>query len=704
MIRAAFVLLALGSFQHVVGQQNAMETIVSSKKIEVPDSTIKLLHWINEWFSKGNNDTIQAFNYLDPLLKTAKEQKDYYTQGYIHRAYGSIQRHYRNYHRSFGQYLWSQQAFRQTGNLYEMAVAELELARAQYYRGSYRFSLRHYSDLVKLIKENNFTDLDAEAYEILSLLYNVLQSFQQNIPKFVKALDDKHKLKDDKGIAYISGILSTGYYRNRMFDSSLYYATISLNKAEQLNMPDYINLSRLNKAYSLVRLGRWKEAEEEIAKFTVRKIRQQEVDRAVKYHVLMGNLYTARKQFEQGQRYYDSALRYANVNVFPELLEFIYRNISETYFQLGDHKMAFDYSQKYNEIISRLYTGENATNLGNIEAVLQSSLSRDAIKILNQENNIKQLQLLREAEIRSNLERENILKDSILTKEKLLSEALARENRYKNQQLRIEKDLRSSLSNTNVLQHSKLQNERSLRLLLLLGLSALLASGLIILLLYQKQRKKNIIIQKQSDELQTLMKEIHHRVKNNLQVISSLLDLQSMTIKDNQASEAVKEGKNRVQSMALIHQNLYNEGNIKGILMENYINNLAENLFQSYNIQPGKVKLKTEIEQINLDVDTVIPIGLILNELLSNSLKYAFKNTEEGVIHVQLKQQGESLLLQVKDNGSGFPPQSNISQSTSFGMKMIKAFAQKLKAKLDVYNDNGACVVMQINRYKLADV
>lgn len=154
------------------------------------------------------------------------------------------------------------------------------------------------------------------------------------------------------------------------------------------------------------------------------------------------------------------------------------------------------------------------------------------------------------------------------------------------------------------------------------------------------------------------MKEIHHRVKNNLQIISSLLDLQSLTIQDAQASEAVKESRNRVHSMALIHQNLYNEGNIKGIQIENYINHLAENLFQSYNIQPGKVKLKTDIEQIDLDVDTVIPIGLILNELLSNSLKYAFTNKEAGIILVKLKQLNGSLLLEVKDNGAGFPPRA----------------------------------------------
>ena len=110
------------------------------------------------------------------------------------------------------------------------------------------------------------------------------------------------------------------------------------------------------------------------------------------------------------------------------------------------------------------------------------------------------------------------------------------------------------------------------------------------------------------------MKEIHYRVKNNLQIISSLLDLQSLTMKDEQASETVKEGKNRVQSMALIHQNLYNEGNIRGIHIDHYINNLANNLFHSYNIEPEKIKLK----QI-LKVSTWMWTPLYLSDLFLTS-------------------------------------------------------------------------------------
>jgi two-component sensor histidine kinase len=103
-------------------------------------------------------------------------------------------------------------------------------------------------------------------------------------------------------------------------------------------------------------------------------------------------------------------------------------------------------------------------------------------------------------------------------------------------------------------------------------------------------------------------------------------------------------------------------------------------------------------------VDTVIPIGLILNELITNSLKYAFRDKEYGEISVLLKKEGDNLLLKVKDNGDGFPPAASMQPETTFGIKLIKAFAQKLKARLSIYNDDGACVEMHIARYKIAEL
>jgi two-component system, sensor histidine kinase PdtaS len=256
----------------------------------------------------------------------------------------------------------------------------------------------------------------------------------------------------------------------------------------------------------------------------------------------------------------------------------------------------------------------------------------------------------------------------------------------------------------NGMKEVKLTNERNLRLVLLLSAGGLLLAGAVIFRLYHRQRKKNSIIEKQDADLRTLMKEIHHRVKNNLQVISSLLDLQSLTFGDKQAAEAIKESRNRVQTMALIHQHLYQEGNMKGMEMEDYINNLAQSLFSSYNVKKNKISLHTRIAPVPLDVDLVILIGLILNELISNALKYAFRKKESGNLFITLSQneKEKELFLEVKDDGDGFPQGLNIYCTESFGYKLVRAFAQKLKARLKVFNDNGACIQLYIRKYRFS--
>jgi len=463
-------------------------------------------------------------------------------------------------------------------------------------------------------------------------------------------------------------------------------------------------MAKVSKVSALMRLKRWNEADKQIEE--IRDLRNSlgnDVNLRVRYWTINGNYNLLRNDTALAGLYYDSALKMAVQTAFPELQLLIYSNIAESYYDLRNFKLAYEYQQRCMAIISDIYVGENAANLVSLETVVKSNASSDEIKYLSIENQVKQLQLRNELEKRVNLEKENLLKDSLLIKEKLLGDALFKANDFQKKQLSDEGRLRESLARTNDLQKEKLAQEKSLRLTLIMGLTTALVLGLIIFSQYLRQRKKSLIIARQSEEMQTLMKEIHHRVKNNLQVISSLLDLQSISIKDQQAAEAVKEGKNRVQSMALIHQDLYNERNIKGISVKHYIDSLTQGLFHSYNIKRGRIELHTNIDDMMLDVDTVIPIGLILNELISNSLKYAFKNRETGHLWVSLKKEEKSLLLQVKDDGPGFPPDFNWNNSQTFGVKLIRAFTQKLKAKMEIYNDNGACVEMSIMKYKPAE-
>lgn len=260
----------------------------------------------------------------------------------------------------------------------------------------------------------------------------------------------------------------------------------------------------------------------------------------------------------------------------------------------------------------------------------------------------------------------------------------------------------NKLYSENEYQELNLKNIKSQRRFLVSGLVSflLLAVGLAYFLFHRNKKnkllyEKNELITSMLTEKDLLLREIHHRVKNNLQVVSSLLNLQSNYITDDIALEAINEGKNRVLSMALIHQNLYSDEHLTAIETKGYFDDLLDQLFESYNIDEEHIKLEKDIDNFLIDVDTMIPLGLITNELISNALKHAFKDRAEGKILFSVKNISGNIIISIKDNGVGVEP-SLFTASRSFGNKMIQAFVQKLKANLQVKNDNGTEIVMTI--------
>ena len=210
------------------------------------------------------------------------------------------------------------------------------------------------------------------------------------------------------------------------------------------------------------------------------------------------------------------------------------------------------------------------------------------------------------------------------------------------------------------------------------------------------------IISRSLQEKEFLLREIHHRVKNNLQVISSLLKLQSRSVSDKMAQQALNEGRHRVRSMALIHQNLHqDENNLSSIKVLGYLDQLTSELMSSYKVDHDKVRLKLDVDDLVLDVDSIIPIGLIVNELVSNSLKYAFPEGREGTIVVNLHKTSEKTLrLEVIDNGIGY--KKELINAKSFGLRLIQALSDRLKADYKLDGQNGAHAEFIIHNFELA--
>lgn len=192
-------------------------------------------------------------------------------------------------------------------------------------------------------------------------------------------------------------------------------------------------------------------------------------------------------------------------------------------------------------------------------------------------------------------------------------------------------------------------------------------------------------------EKDMLLREIHHRFKNNMQVVSSLLSLQSMNIKDRKYAGMFKESLNRIRSMAFIHENLYQSGDFTKINFIKYVNSLVNSIIQSYTVDTKKIKVKQEIEDIQIDLDKAVPCGLLINELVSNALKHAFLNKRVGQIEIGLFSinENETELL-VGDDGIGLPEDLDITHTESMGLNLVKILAlDQLKGRIEIDREGG---------------
>ena len=212
--------------------------------------------------------------------------------------------------------------------------------------------------------------------------------------------------------------------------------------------------------------------------------------------------------------------------------------------------------------------------------------------------------------------------------------------------------------------------------------------------------EKNTVIESALQEKEILLKEIHHRVKNNLQVISSLLNLQAESLSDESALAAITDGKNRVKSMSLIHQRLYQENDLRGVDVRDYLKSLIPQLINSFALHNKEIDYKIDVADLKLDVDTLVPLGLIINELVTNSMKHAFEEMPNGIIELNMKEKNGQLHVQIRDNGKGLD-EFALKNTNSFGWKMISSLSRKLKAELNILNEGGTVVDILIGRYKL---
>jgi two-component sensor histidine kinase len=379
------------------------------------------------------------------------------------------------------------------------------------------------------------------------------------------------------------------------------------------------------------------------------------------------------------------------------------RSLAEAYHVLGENEKALEYLrlsksmnlkvfQRYNELQSELM---EAAILSDQDAIRASDeLLLENLVWAKKSYNLNYQMALYETLAANERKKKNYAQAiAYLDKVKALEQELdpiLQASRLNNSETQLDAaEHQKSIGELKTLNQQKgllLENTRSWILWLLGGLLVLSLATFAILRSKRRLSTEKRTLSAALEEKELLLREIHHRVKNNMQVISSLLNLQARSVQDPVALKVMREGRDRVRSMALIHQTLYQNNDFSTVETKDYFLKLAENLFHTYNIDQDRVQLIAQIEPLKFNVDIMISLGLILNELISNALKYAFPDEQMGVVRISLSTNEDNVELKVEDNGVGFPANFVPDAARSIGFSLINAFTQKLGGSLQLAN------------------
>ncbi len=375
----------------------------------------------------------------------------------------------------------------------------------------------------------------------------------------------------------------------------------------------------------------------------------------------MGEIYESQNNYKLAIESYKKALALNEENDEKQGIANSLRNLGKVYFK----------TKKYNEALSMLFKG--------IEIADEIDYKKAQFEIFGVITDVYDAQGMFEEAFKYNKLYYN-LKDTIMnesTQEKMMEFQTRYETEKKNSEIaRLKLDKMEQLS--------KIRNQRLMNYSLILGF--IIVSAFVFILLYNYNLKK-----KANKEKEVLIKEIHHRVKNNLQTISSLLSLQNNYIVNNEIKDIVKESQSRVKSMALIHQLLYQQEDVSKIDFEKYLIQLFQAISSIYSQANKKIECTIHCENIFLDIDTAIPVGLIANELFVNAFKHAFCGDEkDGLITVQMsKQPDKKFIFKFKDNGIGLPLTINIENSNTLGLKLVNILVRQIKGELSYHTIDG---------------
>lgn len=483
---------------------------------------------------------------------------------------------------------------------------------------------------------NDIDGLGATTMNI-GVLYYYQDDYEKAIDYYNKALLLYKQVNNEKRIAGVLNNLGTIYREQKKYNEAI--DVFNQSYALKVKNNDSTGMSNALGNLGIVyqHMGQYNKAEELMLRSLDLDIRSDNKYNQLSSYVGLADLKLLQNKYAEAKQHLDKAIDLGKGLDAAHYLDDAYKVYTRLDSMTGDYRSAFRHIQLQYEYSNKVTQDERQKQLDRIETVYRTKEKEKEIDLLNANAQIKNLQLQKQKK----------------------------------------------------------------QLLTFIGISALLLASLVLFIIgfrsirrAKKQlQDKNEIIHHSLAEKEMLLKEIHHRVKNNLQVISSLLSVQSRYINDEKALETIHESMERVNAISILHQEIYRNEVLRSVNAKNYFENLAKGLQQTFD--PGKkVALHLQLDDIMTDVDQLIPLGLIVNELLTNAYKYGIHSAEPA-IWFTLQRDGKKMRINIRDNGKGFGEKIPGTADNSLGYKLINMFTAKLKGNLTVKNNNGADAVIE---------
>ncbi|MEL1244958.1 histidine kinase dimerization/phosphoacceptor domain -containing protein [Flavobacterium sp. DGU11] len=589
--------------------------------------------------------------------------------------------------------LKKEQYFLKAADLYRQAGAFLKEAETRtelsvLYNGldeidtSIKFAL----DAVKIKKKIKEPALYKE-YTMLAMDYRT-QGKYENALAYALAADKVTETTPEADALWrsiIKNLIGTIYSELKFYDKSVEYYKKAIAISKENNDTEGVTSITINTARGL--LGRGKVAEAlEVLNNGYKYYHKENCD--IEYASLYILLYCELKKHEKAKPYYDQLVTCASGQVKnPMEQEKMYYAMIHYLLKTGQAAKTYGYIEKLKQLSRKNNDIYNLTQLEKTHFEVDSATG-NYLGAIQHLKNYKQL---------------NDSVFNINNTKQFADLQLKYDTEKKDRNIKL-------LTNKSQLQQARIENELVIRYIFI---GSVVVLCIIIGLLYSRycmKRKTNAILEAKQDEInrknnklerlvaekEWLLKEIHHRVKNNLQIVISLLNTQSAYLDNEEALEAIQNSQHRMHAMSLIHQKLYQTENLSSINMPWYIKELADYLKDSFDHE-GKIKFKLSLAAIDLDVAQAVPLGLILNEAITNAIKYAFPE-RKGIINILLEDSDNNYLLRISDNGIGLPEHFESAETDSLGMNLMIGLAEQLDGTFTIQSGNG--VIITINFIK----